>query len=93
MFKRILFTTTQYIIIDDDFKEICSEPTNWLSIVDKIINIYEGRKIDPAKNIILFFIFYSQYGWSIKEQFNLFIKYAKNSNKYKDDLEKYLLLL
>ena len=88
MFQRILLTTSEeYVIIDDSFTHICKGYSNFISMVDKIINVYEERKMNAGKNIVLFFIFYSRtYKWSIKEQYNLFIKYCKDSNKYKDDI-------
>jgi hypothetical protein len=92
-----------YKIIDDDFEEeIMGErpgnsPARFGGGEGAIINCYSKRNLNVPKNLFLFFMFNEkQYGsiyYNIQQQISYCMKNKPLFPKYKEDVEKYLLLL
>jgi hypothetical protein len=94
-------------LIDDDFQENCLgfEPDDIalsesgitaesVSGCNAVIRLYENKNLNVSANIIYFFNFIiNKYKCSIKEQIEWNIKYNTLFPKYKEEIEKYLLLL
>lgn len=95
MFKSIIYNsnglTCSYTIDDDDFCEGFIEKENF-HIYDCVIKTYENKKLNVAANAALYFNSFMKhslyYPTSIK-----YIQHSKLYQKYKEDIDKYLLLL
>ena len=91
-----------YKIIDDDFEEehigeVPMEAVNTTrgASARAVINCYSLKKLNVAKNLILFMQYYQeQYNYySIAEQIYWYKKYTPEFNTYLPEIEKYLNLL
>ena len=94
MFKAINMQNTSllcYEITDDNFIIKYNGPFTWVDITNKIIEEYEKRNLNVAANLILWFRHYSCD--IIQEQIFWATKHIENYDKYKDEIEKYLLLI
>jgi hypothetical protein len=92
-------------IIDDDFEEETvgehgAHETGFsmaTGAISAIINCYSKRNLNVPKNLLLYFISNEkQYGskyYSIQQQINICMKYQPPFPKYKEEVEKYLLLI
>jgi hypothetical protein len=91
-------------ITDDDFTENvvidfkCNEISNngCIRAAFATIKCYEEMNLPVSKNLILLFLHYDKlkFGWTMKKQIYWQDKYnSKNFSKYKEDVEKYLILL
>lgn len=102
MFKSIYYsvfpTTDNNIIvhiIDEDFKDNILIKGYIMSAVyvDAIVSVYLRKNLNVALNIALMFNFtYRKYQWCISQAFEL-NKNNSNFIPYKNNVEKYLLLL
>jgi hypothetical protein len=88
-----------YKIIDDDFQEeveYISMPENLaprkIVEVKIVISTYSKRSLNVSKNLFLLFKTRVSYTNTIEEQIKYCMKYIKDFDKYKDGIEKYLIL-
>jgi hypothetical protein len=91
-------------VIDTDFIDIVKNRGDGggsNSILDGVVRIYEKRKLNVALNIIRFLRIDKETGYTIPDTIEYFkYKSAYNThlacaifNKYKEDIDKYLILL
>ena len=85
-----------YTIIDSNFEIIIQNKglpkAHWVTM---IIDEYENRQLNVAANLVRFFEFMHNQGpWSsIKERMDYANKNIVSLEKYKKDIDKYLLLM
>jgi hypothetical protein len=88
-------------ITDDDFEEeIAGAATAHDNVVRSsgaVINCYSKRNLNVPKNLLLLFMFYEKdyvkKHYSIEQQISYCMKYQNLFPKYKEEVEKYLLLM
>ena len=100
MFKQIdtLYTPENnhvIFVIDTDFKEIIMvEDKDWTTEIPEhakaIIKVYEGRALNVTGNLAMFFKLHKE------KDYNTLIRFAgltKGFEKYKEDVEKLMVLI
>jgi hypothetical protein len=102
MFKSYKYTSTNLLVVDNDFQVGVVSSGSVNGIMTAIARVYEDKKLPVVPNIILHF----KYLASTHKTYNAggWINYAKSLghdrhlwdefyDKYKDDLDKYMILL
>jgi hypothetical protein len=80
-------------IIDTDFEERIYSCT-WATSLDNLVEVYERRNLNVASNVILYFLHWGIVGrYNIKDQIIWAARHMKSYNKYKDEIDKYILLI
>ena len=87
--------SVEYKLIDDDFETVLVVDGAAAGDVEvEIINYYEGRGLNVAANFVLYLQYYQKkYSYSISSVVELQEKYNSKFSKYKEDIQKLLLLL
>lgn len=101
MFKSLIFNgkniegVDKHTLIDSEFEEIFYSN---FDLVDNIIRCYKQRNLNVAANLALFLKFRSEsipnffpVEHLIKDYCKTYV--SKNFAKYKEDIEKYLILI
>lgn len=95
MFKSIYYYSAgiQHKVIDSDFTQYVNANSSDSSYCNSIIQVYEERDLPVGKNLALFFKWYNDEYYNINKHIELCKKQVPYLLKYKDDMEKYLVLL
>jgi hypothetical protein len=88
------------IICDDDFEEdniVVSADNISAAFLIATIKVYENKKLNVAFNLILCIKYLSSpfntTSWSMSNQINFYATNIPEFAKYKNDLEKYMVLM
>jgi len=79
----------EWKIIDDDFIEVHSSKFLWQSIIE----VYERRNLNVVKNLLTAIQKYEPDYITKQELYSFVIKYTPNIKPYREELEKYMMLL
>ena len=92
MFKKICWKLGKeaWEITDDDFIEMSFNHRSFSAIIE----VYEKRKLNVAANLVLYFKSLVMTAWPISQQIENFARIEKELYlKYKEDIDKYILLI
>jgi hypothetical protein len=81
-----------YKIRDDDFEEECVGP-DVNAGADCLVKIYKNRNLNVASNFIRFLIFSKPNHWSVQKLYSDFKKDCPFLDPYREEIERYLLLV